>query len=50
MMLPERWSVQDEIYNFKSDPRSTGAKVLLSVDETSYTGIRLFGMDHKALG
>ncbi|EJD49637.1 class I glutamine amidotransferase-like protein [Auricularia subglabra TFB-10046 SS5] len=43
-MLPERWPVHDEIYNFKSDPRSVGAKVILSVDESSYTddGTRKF--------
>ena len=26
------------MYYFRSDPRSNGAVVLLSVDETSYTG------------
>ncbi|KAH7106494.1 class I glutamine amidotransferase-like protein [Auriculariales sp. MPI-PUGE-AT-0066] len=34
--LPDRWPVYDEIYYFKSDPRSIGAKVILSVDESSY--------------
>ncbi|KZW02747.1 class I glutamine amidotransferase-like protein [Exidia glandulosa HHB12029] len=43
-MLPDRWPVHDEIYNFKSDPRSIGAKVLLSVDASSYVddGTRKF--------
>ncbi|KAH8100133.1 trehalose utilization-domain-containing protein [Cristinia sonorae] len=36
-MLPEQWQVFDEIYNFKSDPRSIGAVVLLSADESSYS-------------
>jgi len=35
-MLPARWEVYDEMYNFKSDPRSVGAKVILTVDESSY--------------
>ncbi|PVF98110.1 class I glutamine amidotransferase-like protein [Serendipita vermifera] len=34
--LPSRWQVQDEVYNFRSDPRDVGAQVILSVDETSY--------------
>ncbi|KAJ1307338.1 hypothetical protein OPQ81_001444 [Rhizoctonia solani] len=36
-MLPDRWSYTEEVYNFRSDPRSVGAKVLLSVDVSSYT-------------
>jgi hypothetical protein len=36
--LPSRWQVQDEMYNFRSDPRDMGAQVILSVDETSYVG------------
>ncbi|KDQ57249.1 hypothetical protein JAAARDRAFT_58716 [Jaapia argillacea MUCL 33604] len=36
-MLPSQWHVQDEMYNFKSDPRSLGAVVLLSANESSYT-------------
>ncbi|KAI0297244.1 class I glutamine amidotransferase-like protein [Multifurca ochricompacta] len=39
-MLPAQWSVQDEFfldrYNFKSDPRSVGAVVVLSANESSY--------------
>jgi hypothetical protein len=34
--LPARWKVQDEVYNFNSDPRTLGAVVVISVDETSY--------------
>jgi hypothetical protein len=37
-MLPARWTVIEEVYNFLSDPRDVGAKVLLSVDESSYIG------------
>ncbi|RPD75088.1 class I glutamine amidotransferase-like protein [Lentinus tigrinus ALCF2SS1-7] len=35
--LPNPWPVQDEMYNFKSDPRSIGAVVVLSANESSYT-------------
>ncbi|VDB84723.1 unnamed protein product [Peniophora sp. CBMAI 1063] len=35
-MLPAQWHVQDEMYNFKSDPRSIGAVVLLSANDSSY--------------
>ncbi|KAJ7583643.1 class I glutamine amidotransferase-like protein [Mycena floridula] len=43
-MLPAEWQVQDEIYNFKSDPRSIGAIVILAANESSYidTGVRKF--------
>jgi len=42
--LPKAWKVQDEIYNFKSDPRSIGATVVLAADESSYVddGTRRF--------
>ncbi|KAI0090257.1 class I glutamine amidotransferase-like protein [Irpex rosettiformis] len=35
-MLPDQWHVYDEMYNFKSDPRSVGATVVLSANESSY--------------
>ncbi|THH30984.1 hypothetical protein EUX98_g3225 [Antrodiella citrinella] len=43
-MLPTQWHVFDEMYNFKSDPRTVGAVVLLSANDSSYTdpGPRLF--------
>lgn len=43
-MLPKQWQVFDEMYNFKSDPRSIGAIVILSADESTYSdpGPRLF--------
>ncbi|EIW72078.1 hypothetical protein TREMEDRAFT_36411 [Tremella mesenterica DSM 1558] len=34
--LPDRWTYDEEVYYFRSDPRSNGAVVLLSVDESSY--------------
>jgi len=36
-MLPQRWAVQDEMYHFKSDPRSIGAVILLSADTSTFT-------------
>ncbi|KAK4705177.1 uncharacterized protein P7C70_g1040, partial [Phenoliferia sp. Uapishka_3] len=35
-MLPERYTTFEEVYNFRSDPRSVNATVVLTVDETSY--------------
>ncbi|KAL7418430.1 hypothetical protein Q5752_006888 [Cryptotrichosporon argae] len=35
--LPTRWSYEEEIYYFRSDPRDVGAVVLMTVDNTSYT-------------
>ncbi|EDR08436.1 uncharacterized protein LACBIDRAFT_173797 [Laccaria bicolor S238N-H82] len=42
--LPAAWKVQDEMYNFISDPRAIGATVILSADESSYVdnGTRKF--------
>lgn len=31
-------------YNFKSDPRDLGAVVVLSVDESTYSGMSLFSL------
>lgn len=36
-MFPTRYTILEEAYQFKSDPRSTNATVLLTVDQTSYT-------------
>ena len=44
-VLPARWQVQDEMYNFRSDPRAVGAVVLLSADESTYTG--MFPFSHS---
>ncbi|KII89758.1 hypothetical protein PLICRDRAFT_108461 [Plicaturopsis crispa FD-325 SS-3] len=46
-MLPAQWHIQEEMYNFKSDPRSVGAVVLLSPDASSYTDTT---GDHPAQG
>jgi len=34
-MLPDRWTFREEVYNFQSDPRRHGAKVVLTVDHDS---------------
>ncbi|MGW2542157.1 ThuA domain-containing protein [Kitasatospora sp. NPDC001574] len=36
--LPARWDWTDEWYDFRSDPREGGARVLLTVDEADYRG------------
>ncbi len=33
---------EEEVYYFRSDPRSLGAVVLMTVDETSYVGESLY--------
>ncbi|MGH9320134.1 MAG: ThuA domain-containing protein [Vicinamibacteria bacterium] len=35
--LPETWVHTDEHYNFRTNPRESGARVLVSIDETTYT-------------
>ncbi|KAI5478513.1 glycosyl-hydrolase [Pseudohyphozyma bogoriensis] len=35
-MLPDRYDTYEEVYHFRSDPRSVNATVLLTVDESSY--------------
>lgn len=34
--LPNRWTRWDEWYNFRSNPRAEGVRVLATLDETSY--------------
>ncbi|KAJ1305469.1 hypothetical protein OPQ81_000477 [Rhizoctonia solani] len=34
---PDRWTFDEEVYSFTSDPRKLGAKLLFSVDPSSYT-------------
>ena len=43
--LPELWSWDDEWYDFRSNPREAGVRVLASVDESRYRG-GLMGADH----
>lgn len=41
--LPTEWRMTDEWYSFKTNPRATGAKVLLTLDESTYTRQGRFG-------
>ncbi|MEV8097504.1 ThuA domain-containing protein [Kitasatospora sp. NPDC085879] len=43
--LPPAWTWTDEWYNFRTDPREQGARVLLTVDEDGYEG-GLMGPGH----
>ncbi|WP_137991174.1 ThuA domain-containing protein [Streptomyces vilmorinianum] len=43
--LPDRWAWTDEWYNFTSNPRGTGVRVLARADESTYRGGTL-GADH----
>jgi type 1 glutamine amidotransferase len=36
--LPAAWTWTDEWYNFRTDPRGRGVRVLLTVDESEYEG------------
>lgn len=35
--LPAEWTMNDEWYSFKSNPRSTGSDIIATIDETSYS-------------
>jgi type 1 glutamine amidotransferase len=35
--LPDRWTFDEEVYQYRSDPRATNITVLLTVDDASYT-------------
>ncbi len=43
--LPEPWLRTDEWYNFRTNPRDAGVQVLLTLDESSYSGGSM-GADH----
>jgi len=43
--LPDPWNRFDEWYDFEQNPRSQGVTVLLTLDETSYSGGQM-GADH----
>ena len=34
--LQSEWTMTDEWYSFRSDPRSKGARILATLDETTY--------------
>jgi type 1 glutamine amidotransferase len=41
--LPSEWRMTDEWYSFKTNPRATGAEVVLTLDESTYTRQGPFG-------
>lgn len=41
--LPERWTMNDEWYSFKSSPRADGATVIATLDESSYQQVGRYG-------
>lgn len=43
--LPNEWTMNDEWYSFRTNPRQTGATVLLTLDESTYKPIGLMAMD-----
>lgn len=43
--LPREWVMNDEWYSFKTNPRATGANVILSLDESSYKPVGPMGID-----
>lgn len=43
--LPASWRRIEEWYSFDRSPRKTGAHVLITVDESTYNPVGMFGMD-----
>ncbi len=41
--LPSEWRMTDEWYSFRTNPRAAGAKVLLTLDESTYSREGRFG-------
>lgn len=44
-VLPFEWRMTDEWYSFSTNPRSIGAKVLLTLDESTYKPVGIGGAD-----
>lgn len=43
--LPAEWRMTDEWYSFTTNPRKIGAKVLLTLDESTYSPVGMMGED-----
>lgn len=43
--LPQEWTMNDEWYSFRTNPRAAGAQVVLSLDEKSYSPVGPMGID-----
>ena len=43
--LPSAWTMKDEWYSFKNNPRITGATVIATLDESTYSPVGMAGKD-----
>lgn len=43
--LPREWVMNDEWYSFKTNPRAAGAKVIATLDESTYSPVGMMKMD-----
>lgn len=43
--LPPQWTMKDEWYSFSSSPRASGANVLVTLDESTYSLVGVGGQD-----
>lgn len=43
--LPAKWEANDEWYSFKTNPRATGARIIATLDETTYKPDGMGGID-----
>ena len=43
--LPAAWTLNDEWYSFKNNPRATGATVIATLDEATYLPVGMAGKD-----
>ncbi|MBV1686710.1 ThuA domain-containing protein [Novosphingobium sp. G106] len=43
--LPAEWTMNDEWYSFKTNPRAAGAKVIATLDESTYKPVGMMNID-----
>ena len=43
--LPAEWTMNDEWYSFRTNPRAVGANVILTLDESTYSPVGAMGID-----
>ena len=43
--LPAEWVMSDEWYSFKTNPRTSGSRIIATLDEASYKPVGMGGMD-----
>ncbi len=43
--LPAEWRMSDEWYSFSTNPRSSGSKVIATLDESTYKPVGMMGID-----